>query len=157
LQDVGDSATDSSPGMQVNVIEHVTGAFLKRGSGNLPDWVIRGTGLAFAHRKLAGNPFLATMPRAASGILHESNLTEPEKIFANGTFSPGEVGPIGFTLVEFLLKRGEVGPFNQFVQKLKSGSPPGDAVKTTYHMESNALAIAYVNSLPTGPKKGKKP
>ena len=156
LQDVGDSATESSPGMQVNLIEHLTGAFLKRGGGTLPDWLVHGTGLALAHRKNAGNPFLQTMPRLASGILHESNLTEPEKIFVNGTFSPADVGPIGFTLVEFLLKRGEVGPFNQFVQKLKAGSNPEEAIKASYHMEARALALAYANSLPTSAKKGKK-
>lgn len=155
LQDVGDSPSDSSPGMQVNLIEQVTAAFLKRGSGALPDWLIRGTGLALAHRKAAGNPYLQAMPRIASGILHESNLTEPEKIFANGTFSPGEVGPIGFTLVEFLLKTRDVGQFNQFVQKLKSGSSAEDAIKSTYQMEAKAVAMAYANSLPIGAKKGK--
>jgi hypothetical protein len=142
--------------MQVNLIEHLTGAFLKRGGSGLPEWLIRGTGLALAHRKATGNPFLATMPRIASGILHESTLTEPEKIFVNGTFSPSEVGPIGMTLVEFLLKRGDVGPFNQFVQKLKSGSTPEEAIKTSYHMDGKALAVAYASSLPMTAKKGKK-
>ena len=156
LQDIGDAATESSPGMQVNLIEHLTGAFLKRGGSGLPEWLIRGTGLALAHRKATGNPFLATMPRIASGILHESTLTEPEKIFVNGTFSPSEVGPIGVTLVEFLLKRGDVGPFNQFVQKLKSGSTPEEAIKTSYHMDGKALAVAYASSLPMTAKKGKK-
>ena len=156
LQDVGDSATESSPGMQVNLIEHLTGAFLKRGGGGLPDWLVRGTGLALAHRKSAGNPFLMTMPRMASSILQESNLTDPEKIFVNGTFSPGEVGPIGFTLVEFLLKKGDVGPFNQFVQKLKSGASPEEAIKASYHTEGKTLALAYASSLPIGTKKGKK-
>lgn len=155
LQDVGDTASETSPGMQVNLIEQVTAAFLKRGTGSLPDWLVRGTGLALAHRKSAGNPFLQTMPRTASGILQESNLTEPEKIFVNGTFSPGEVGPIGFTLVEFLLKKGDVGPFNQFVQKLKSGSSPDDAIKSTYHMDAKAVAMAYASSLPIGAKKAK--
>jgi mono/diheme cytochrome c family protein len=156
LQDVGDSATESSPGMQVNLIEHITGAFLKRGGGGLPEWLIRGTGLALAHRKATGNPFLATMPRIASGILQESTLTEPEKIFVNGTFSPSEIGPIGITLVEFLLKKGDVGPFNLFVQKLKSGSSAEEAIKASYHVDGKALAVAYASSLPSSGKKGKK-
>ena len=156
LQDVGDTATESSPGMQVNLIEQITGAFLKRGGSGLPEWLIRGTGLALAHRKATGNPYLASMPRMASGILQESSLTEPEKIFVNGTFSPSEIGPIGITLVEFLLKKGDVGPFNQFVQKLKSGSSPEDAIKASYHVDGKALAMAYASSLPSPGKKARK-
>ena len=156
IQDLGDAATESSPGMQVNLIEQLTGAFLKRGGGSLPDWLIRGTGLALAHRKSAGNPYLATLPRLASGILQESKLNEPQKIFLNGTFAPGEVGPIGFTLVEFLLKKGDAIQFNQFVAKLKSGSSPEDAIKNSYHVEDRVLALSYASSLPIGGKKGKK-
>lgn len=156
LQDVGDTATESSPGLQVSLIEHVTGAFLKRGGSGLPEWLIRGTGLALAHRKVTGNPFLASMPRIASGILQESTIAEPQKIFVNGTFSPSEIGPIGVTLVEFLLKRGDVGQFNQFVQKLKSGSTPEDAIKASYFIDGKSLAVAYANSLPTSAKKSKK-
>jgi len=159
LQDIGDSPTESSPGMQVNLIDQVTGAFLKRGGGGLPDWLIRGAGLALAHQKSAGNPFLAAMPRTAGGILQESRLTEPGLIFVDGTFSPGEVGPIGFTLVEFLMKRGGIPQFGLFVQKLQSGAKPEVAIKDVYQTDGKTLAIQYAGSLPSGggPKKGKKP
>ncbi len=156
MQDVGDSASDTSPGMQVNLIEQLTGAYLKRGGGSLPDWLIRGAGLSLAHRKSAGNPYLATMPKLASSILQESKLTGPGKIFDNGSFAPGEVGPIGFTMVEFLLKRGDLLQFGQFIQKLHSGTPPEAAAAAAYHMDADRLAVAYSESLPIGMKKGKK-
>ena len=156
LQDVGDAVTESSPGMNVNVIEHVTGAFLKRGGNGLPDWVVRGTGLALAHRKSAGNIYLARLPRLAGGILQESSLTEPEKVFVNGTFAPSEVGPIGFTIVEYLLKRGDVQSFGQLVSKLQTGSTPEAAIKAVYNIDGKTLALSYASSLPSGPKKGKR-
>jgi hypothetical protein len=157
IQDVGDAATESSPGMQVNVIEHVTGAFLKRGGGNLPDWVIRGTGLALANQQSKGNPYLAKMPGEAGEILQKSQITKPEEIFGNGTFSPGEVGPIGFTLVDFMLKRGGPANFGQFVKKLQSGDKAEAALMAVYRADGKSLAVAYANSLPAGgPKKGKK-
>src|SRR5205085_2204286 len=124
---------------------------------NLPDWLIRGTGLALANHKLTGNPFLATMPRLAGGILQESKLIDPEMLFIDGTFSPGEVGPIGFTLVDFLMKRGGAGPFGQLVQKIQSGSKPPAAIKDVYQTDGKSLALAYASSLPSGGiKKGKK-
>ncbi|HEY0983440.1 c-type cytochrome domain-containing protein [Schlesneria sp. T3-172] len=156
LQDIGDTPSDSSPGMQVNLVEHATGAFLKRGGSNLPDWLIRGAGLAIAHRKAPGNVYLIALPRVAGGILQESQITEPETIFSNGTFAPGEVGPIGFTLVEYLLKRGDVSQFNQFVQRLQSGTAPDAAIKAVYNTDAKTVAMGYASSLPSGVKKGKK-
>ena len=156
LQDIGDTPSDTSPGMQVNLIEHATGAFLKRGGGTLPDWLIRGAGLAIAHRKSPGNVFLIALPRVAGAILQESQITEPETIFANGTFAPGEVGPVGFTLVEYLLKRGDVLQFGQFVQKLQAGMAPDAAIKAVYNTDAKTLAMGYASSLPSGVKKGKK-
>ena len=157
MQDVGDAATETSPGMQVNVIEHVTGAFLKRGGSGLPDWVIRGTGLALANQHSKGNPYLVKMPGQAGEILREARIAKPEDIFGNGTFSPGEVGPIGFTLVDFMLKRGGPKNFGEFVRKIQSGSNAEAALKAVYNADGKTLAQAYANSLPAGAaKKGKK-
>ena len=150
VQDIGDAATDSSPGMQVNLIDQLTGAALKRGGGGLPDWLIRGAGLALAHSKQPANPFLTAMPRLAGGILHDSKLTEPELIFVDGTFSPGEVGPIGFTMVEFLLKKGGFPQFSQFAHKLQSGAKPEAAIRDVYQTEGKALAMQYAGALPAG-------
>ena len=155
VQDVGDSTSERIPGMHLNLIEHVSGAFLKRG-GHLPDWLVQGAGLAFARSKLTNNPYLAALPRSAAKILQESNLAEPGAIFADGTFSPDEVSPIGFTLVEFLLKKGQLNTFTQFVQKIQSGTPPADAMNSIYRSDPNTLALAYASSLPAAAKKGKK-
>jgi hypothetical protein len=155
VQDIGDAVSETSPGMHVNVIEHVTGAFFKRG-GRLPDWLVRGAGLAMAHQKSPGNAFLGTMPRMANKILQESTLSEPEAIFVDGTFSPVDVGPVGCTLVEYLLKRGNVTQFGLFVQKLYSGSTSEVAIKTVYRTDGKSLALAYASALPAAGKKGKK-
>lgn len=156
VQDVGDATSDTSPGMQVNVIEQVTVAHFKRGGGNLPEWIVRGAGLAMAHQKVGANPYLAAMPRLAGGILQESKFENPEYLFGSGAFSPEDVGPIGFTLVEFLIKRGSVVQFGQFVQKLQSGAKIDDAARAVYQADARTLALAYASSLPGGaPKKGK--
>ena len=158
LQDIGDAATESSPGMQVNLVEQLTGAFLKRGGGTLPDWVIRGAGLSLAGRGSAGNPYLTALPAQAGAILKDVRIDKPEDVFANGTFAPGEVGPIGFTLVNFMMTRGGPNNFGQFVRSLQSGDSPEAALKKVYGADGKTLALAYANSLPAGggAKKGKK-
>ncbi len=157
LQDIGDAASETSPGMQVSLIEHVTGAFLKRGGGTLPDWVIRGAGLSLAGRGSAGNPYLAALPAQAGAILKEVRIAKPEEVFSNGTFAPGEVGPIGFTLVNFMMSRGGPNNFGQFVRNLQTGDNPEAALKKVYGTDGKTLALAYANSLPAGGvKKAKK-
>ena len=157
LQDIGDAASETSPGMQISLVEHVTGAFLKRGGGTLPDWVIRGAGLSLAGRGSAGNPYLAALPAQAGAILKEVRIEKPEEVFANGTFAPGEVGPIGFTLVNFMMTRGGPNNFGQFVRSLQGGDGPEAALKKVYGADGKTLALAYANSLPAGgAKKGKK-
>lgn len=158
MQDIGDGASETSPGMHVNVIEHVTGAFLKRSGSALPDWVIRGTGLALANLHSKGNPYLVKMPGHAGEILREARLDKPEDVFGNGTFSPGEVGPVGFTLVNFMLSKGNTANFGQFVKRLQNGEKTDAALKAVYNIDARALAGNYFNSLPTGggAKKGKK-
>lgn len=156
MQDMGDAATDSTPGMHVNVIEHVTGAFLKRGGGGLPDWVVRGAGLALANQHSKGNPYLVKLPGQAGEIIREARIDKPEEIFGNGTFSPGEVGPIGFTLVDFMLKRGGPNNFGQFVKRLQGGEKADAALRAVYNADAKSLAVAYVNSLPAGGSKKKK-
>ncbi len=157
LQDIGDAASETLPGMHVSLIEHVTGAFLKRGGGTLPDWVIRGAGLSLASRGSAGNPYLAALPSQAGTILKEVRIEKPEEVFANGTFAPGEVGPIGFTLVNFMMTRGGPNNFGQFVRSLQTGDSPEAALKKVYGTDGKTLALAYANSLPAGgAKKGKK-
>lgn len=156
LQDIGDAATETSPGMQVNVIENVTGAFLKRGGGSLPEWVVRGAGLALANQHSKGNPYLARMPGLAGEIIRETRIEKPEEIFGNGTFSPTEVAPIGFTLVTFMLNKGGPGNFGPFVRKLQSGESAEAALKSVYNVDAKSLAVNYANSLPAGVKKPKK-
>lgn len=156
LQDVGDSMSDSSPGMQVNVIDQVTGAFFKRGGGKLPDWLISGVGLALAHHRAPANPYLATLPRSASASLQETKLTDPGQVFADGTFSPAEIGPVGYTLVEFLLRHGNMVQFGQFVSRLQTGSSVETALKDVYQADGKTLAVGYAGTLPGAGKKGKK-
>jgi uncharacterized membrane protein len=155
VQDIGDAVSETSPGMRVNLTENITGAYFKR-SGQLPDWLTRGAGLALARQKNSGNQYLAALPRTASRILHESNLAEPQKIFDDGTFSPAEVGPIGYTVVEFLLRQGNLHQFDRFVQQLQNGAKLELALESIYRTDGKSLAEAYVQALPGPVTKGKK-
>jgi len=145
LQDVGDDATDSSPGMHVNLIDHLTGAYLKRDGGKLPDWILRGTGLALAAQVEPKNAYINKLRDDVPGILR--TVQKPEAIFANGTFSPVDVAAVGYTLVDFLLRAGGGAKFGRFMTSLQRGNNMKGALKAVYQSDPASLARAYAGSL----------
>jgi hypothetical protein len=157
VEDVGDETSTTSPGLQLNVIEQVTGAYLKRDGGNLPDWLIRGTGLAIAASKSSGaNPYIGELRGAAGEALRKSNITNPGEIFNDGQFSPADIGPIGYVLVEFLLKQGGPGPFGQLVRRFQAGDNAQEAIRAAYRTDPRQLATAFAGGAAGGAPKSKK-
>lgn len=142
VQDIGDEASTDSPGLQVNVIDHLTGAFLKRGGAQVPAWVARGAGLALASRQTPANPYLKVLPSQAAGLA--GSVPNPEDIFAEGTFSPGTIGPVGLSLVEFLMDSGGAPKFAQFTAALAEGRSTADAAKAVYGVDLPSLAQQYL-------------
>jgi len=147
VQDMGDDATSTKPNLQLNVIEHVTGAFLKRDGGNLPDWLSRGAGLAIAAGKSgANNPYITDLHTRAGVALQKSNLQNPGDLFNNGQFSPADVGPIGYALVEFLLKQGGAPAFGQLVRRFQAGDAPNAALQNAYRSDARQLGAAFLTA-----------
>jgi hypothetical protein len=162
VEDIGDNVTATSPGLQLSVIEHVTGAFLKRGGGTMPDWLIRGAGLALAGSKTAdAAPYMQALKGHAADALRKSNITNPAEVFDNGQFAPGDVGAIGYLLVDFLLKNGGAPTFGNLVKRFQAGDAPAAAIQNVYRTDPRQLGAAFTSSLggvvPSGAtKKGKK-
>jgi len=157
LQDVGDEADEQAAGLKVNLIDHMTGAFLKRGGVRLPDWVIRGTGIALAVSKSgADKPFVRALRENAIDALKD--LQKPEDVFVDGKFSPADIGAVGYTLVDYMMSVRGGQRFGRFIQALQKGASVNAAVKSVYAPSDTwALARSYgarlLNSQPKGKRK----
>lgn len=145
LQDVGDDGSESKPGMKINLIDHLTGAFLQRGGGKLPDWLLRGTGLALAAQSEPKDEYIAGLRSRTPSILR--TVQKPESIFVNGTFSPVDVGAVGYTLVEFLLRAGGNAKFGRVISELHRGRKLDAVFKSVYKTTPASLARTYAGSL----------
>ncbi len=161
IQDIGDTANSILPDTQLNLIDQMTGAYLKRGGKKLPEWLIRGTGLAMATKEVGGdNEYLRSMRGAAADALR--SLETPGDLFGEGKFAPTDMAPIGYTLVGFMIKEAGQPNFMKFVAALQSGSNLQDAVGSVYKPATpQSLATAYLTSIsqsagPAVKKKGKK-
>lgn len=161
IQDVGDTANSMLPDTRLNLIDQMTGAYLKREGKKLPEWLIRGTGLAMATKAVGGdNEYLRGMRGAAVDALR--SLDAPGDLFGEGKFAPTDMAPIGYTLVGFMIKEAGQPNFMKFVAALQSGSNLPDAVGSVYKPATpQSLAKAYLASIgqsagPAVKKKGKK-
>ena len=160
IQDVGDSGNAINPDTRLNLIDNMTGAFLKRQTKPLPEWLIRGAGLAMATKEVgADNEFLKGLKSAAFDALR--GLEKPDDLFGEGKFSPGDMAPVGYTLVSFMIRSGSQPKFVQFVAELQKGTELKAAVANVYKPETaQSLATGYLSSLGGSggavKKKGKK-
>ncbi len=156
LMDIPDDATDT-PGAQGAVLAQVTEAFLQRGGKTLPEWVARGTGLALAARNDPKNEFYRQLGVSAGARLQ--TLQKPDDLLKDGTFSPGDLGPVGYSVVAYMLRQGEP-QYVQFVTALLAGKTLDESLKGVYNADAAKVASSYLASGVSGPrtaprKKGK--
>jgi hypothetical protein len=145
LEDVGDDDTGLTAGLQMNLVEHLTAAYMKRKGGNLPGWLVRGTGLVIAGQTDKESLYLAGLKEKVPAMIR--TLGKPEDVFANGTFSPASAGAVGYSLVDFMLKVGGGSKFSRFVKSLQGGKTVDAALKEVYKANTKSIAAAYVKSL----------
>ncbi|MES2792603.1 MAG: c-type cytochrome domain-containing protein [Planctomycetota bacterium] len=145
VEDIGDQVTSQSPGMKLSIIDQITGAYLKRSGDKIPDWLIRGLGLALASKDDKKNEFIVAQPAMAIESL--KGLESPEQVFEKGKFSSADLGPIGFTLVQHMLAAGGPAKLGQLIDKLQSGTELAPALKEVYNADLKTLGLSYLNAL----------
>ncbi|MEZ6056002.1 MAG: c-type cytochrome domain-containing protein [Planctomycetaceae bacterium] len=145
LLDVGDDISEESGGLKVNLNDHMTGAFLRRDGAKMPEWVVRGTGLALASTGAEANTYFKGMHSIARSVARA--VSPPENVFGDGTFSPATIGPVGYSIVSYMIRQGGVGKFAAFVGELKSGKSADQAVRSVYNADLKALGAGFIGSL----------
>lgn len=144
LQDVGDDASGESPGLQLSLMEQLASAYLQRDAkSNLPDWLLTGTGLALGAKAGYGSNYLKQQRRQVGSLLTKAHLETPEQVFQPGKFTLGNLGPVGLTLVEYLLQNGGQAKFAKFVRQVQSEGKTEDALRTVYGTDAAEIAAAY--------------
>lgn len=144
LEDVGDTRPDGTS-LKSLMIEHLTGAYLQKSGGALPAWVVRGTGLVMAAPSIQGRQYFQKLEDEARLVV--PSVLRPEDVFDNSTFSPGTMGPVGYTLVKYLMDSQGTQKFVRLVAQLQRGDDINAATQAAYGANCNAVATAYISSL----------
>lgn len=148
LQDVGDESSTETGGLRVNLVDHMTGAYLSREGAQVPDWALRGTGLAVAAVEFRNNPYLRGLDNAAAQAV--GSVLNPADVFNDGTFSPVTVGAVGFSLVKYMLQNGGPERFGNFIAAIRSGRTPEQAIRAVYNTDLATLGRAFLSDLRRG-------
>ena len=143
MHDVGDESTDDSLSAQHLLNSLLSQAMLNRDGAQLPDWLRQGFGMIESGVPPTSG-FVKKIPaRAASAI---ATITDPGKIFDDGTFAPDEVGPVGYLLVRYLISNGGLPKLQLLAQELRSNGNVGRAIQQVYGSTPASLGQAFIRS-----------
>jgi hypothetical protein len=152
LQDIGDSPAEDSPGARTLLTGQLAEALLQRSVNRVPDWAARGMGLALAARSDPRNPYFRSLNAAAHEALR--TIDKPEELFANGTFSPADLAPIGYTLVTHMIKAAGEAHFISFLDRMRAGKSANEDPRDL--AQSYRLFVEALPGAKVGAKKPKK-
>lgn len=143
MHDTGDTGTDTTMSASELLNSLVSQTYLTRDGTTLPDWLKQGFGTLEAG--LPGDSaFIKSLPARAAKSM--ATVTDPAKLFTEGTFSPGEVGDVGYLLVKFLMAQGGPQRFEQFVSALRGNPDPANALQQVYSSPPAQLGQLFLRS-----------
>ena len=88
--------------------------------------------------------YLKAIPGRAGKAV--STITEPGKLFDDGTLAPEEVGEVGYQLVKFLQSRGGPARFKELVGELRKNPNAARAVEQVYGNSAAQLGQLFLQS-----------
>jgi hypothetical protein len=141
MHDVGDTPSDTSLSAPQLLNSLISQTYLTRDGSALPEWLKQGFGITEAG--LGGDSaYVKAIPARAAKAM--STITDPSKLFTDGTFAPDEVTDVGYLLVRFLISQGGMQRFQQFTSELRKSPDVAKALQTVYSATSAQLGQAFV-------------
>lgn len=143
MHDVGDTPTDTSLAASELLKSLISQTYLTRDGSALPEWLRQGFGLTEAGLG-TDSPYIKAIPGRAAKAL--STITDPARLFADGTFAPDEVTDVGYLLVKFLMSQGGMQRFQAFTGQLRKDPDVGKALQSTYSASAAQLGQAFATT-----------
>ncbi len=147
LLDVGDEPSGTQPGLRSVLRDQLSGVFVSRGV-DLPDWLVRGTGLFVAYQADRANPYFKGLPQRAEKTLQAIDM--PADVLSDGMFSPAEVGPVGYLAVRFLVEQTNIVKFAGLVRSLQRGTPLAEAFSAASGSDLETFTQVFLASTKRG-------
>ena len=143
MHDVGDTESAGSLTTPQMLNSLLGQAYLTRDGATLPDWLKQGFGLLESGLELDSVYLKGVPSRAAKAV---STITDPGKLFDDGTLAPEEVGDVGYLLVRFLQSQGGPSRFQSLVGELRKNPNAARAVEQVYGTPAAQLGKLFLQS-----------
>ena len=143
MHDVGDTESASALTTEQLMNSLLSQSYLTRDGANLPDWLKQGFGM-MESGLTSDSDYLKAIPGRAGKAV--STITEPGKLFDDGTLAPEEVGEVGYQLVKFLQSRGGPARFKELVGELRKNPNAARAVEQVYGNSAAQLGQLFLQS-----------
>jgi hypothetical protein len=143
MHDVGDTATDTALSAPQLLNSLISQTYLTRDGAALPEWLKQGFGLTEAGLG-SDSAYIKAIPARAAKAL--STVTDPARLFTDGTFAPDEVTDVGYLLVRFLMSQGGMQRFQAFTGQLRKDPDVGKALQSTYSASAAQLGRAFATA-----------
>ncbi|MDF1745150.1 MAG: hypothetical protein P1V19_15735, partial [Gimesia sp.] len=147
LHDIGDKSSDLTPALRINLADQLTNAFLATTDASYPEWFSLGLGLGMVSIKADRRDAYFTKLREAT-VESIQKLDKAEDVFRDGAFfSADDTRPVGFSLSQFLLKRGGEKNMAALIKTMENGGEIGNSLKAVYGSNLQTIARSYFASL----------
>lgn len=143
MHDVGDQVSADSLDAPTLLRSLISQAYVGRSGGNLPDWLKHGFGLLESGLDNGSEYAKGITDRARAAL---ATLTDPARLFSNGTFAPEEITDVGYLLVRFLLSQGGPRRLASFAAELRTTPNPQQALQKVYGRSAAEMAQAFAVS-----------
>ncbi len=144
MHDVGDTESASTMKTEQLLKSLLSQSYLTRDGSSLPDWLKQGFGMLESGLK-PDSVYVKAIPGRATTAL--STITDPGKLFDDGTLAPEEVGEVGYLLVKFLQSQGGPARFQQLVGELRKNPVAARAVEQVYGTPVGQLGRLFLRSV----------
>lgn len=74
-------------------------------------------------------------------------LANPQDVFSDESYTASSIGPVGLTLVEYLVSNGGPARFGELIKSLETGTAMSDAINKCYGMDCVALGSRFRDAL----------
>lgn len=141
IHDRGDTDSEQELSTEQLLNSLVAQAWLARDGAAMPDWLQQGFGLLQAGVSPRAQRQLKLQARRAA-----QTITDPSRLFDNGTLPPADVAVLGASMVQFLQTQGP-RRFREYLQAVRSADSFTQAVTEAYGQPAEDIARAFLTRL----------
>lgn len=149
LLDTGDVSTEMSPSLQSSLRMQLASAFLSRGRDRTSESggaaFTQGLGMHFAAGQEPASPYFRSLQ--SSAVERLQSISTPADLFAIGTFSPADRGPVGYAMIRFFESQTSKAVVNNLICSLCGSQDIEGVIKAVAGSDLETFGASFLQSV----------